>query len=68
MDRGLHVGVVDFDGPRSSLHAPEIECVTQLLLEQKIKDLSHPFGHGYVVAAGLLGIKPLFYTQAHSPK
>lgn len=57
---GYDVVVKDYDGPRSAdpdTHgAPLIEEVTVALLRDKINDTAFPFGHGYVVAAEILGI------------
>jgi hypothetical protein len=48
--------VYDFDGPRKD--NGDVDCVevTLDLLKEKINDPRFPFGHGYVVAALLLGI------------
>lgn len=54
--RGWDVIVSDFDGPRDADGQPLIEEVTVELLRDKINDVAHPYGHGYVVAAKLLGI------------
>ena len=32
------------------------------LLKEKINDETHPFGHGYVVAAEVLGVAPELYS------
>jgi hypothetical protein len=55
--------VSDFDGPRDADGQPLIEEVTVDLLRDKIEDVAHPFGHGYVVAAKLLGIPAAAYCQ-----
>jgi hypothetical protein len=54
--------VYDFDGPRDKDNQPQTLPVTLEMLREKINDKKHPFGHGYVVAAELAGIKPSDYT------
>lgn len=55
--RGEDVVIYDFDGPREALSKyPICKRVTVDLLCEKIHDVATPFGHGYVVAAALLGI------------
>jgi hypothetical protein len=61
--RSWDVIVSDFDGPRDADGQPLIEEVTVDLLRDKIEDVAHPFGHGYVVAAKLLGIPAAAYCQ-----
>lgn len=59
LDAGNDVTVYDFDGPRIT-NGPDkgITCqeLSDDLLQQKILDTSHPFGHCYVVAAELANI------------
>lgn len=56
-EAGLNIIVIDCDGPYSAdTGKPEIREVTLELLKEKIEDERHPFGHGYIVAGGLLGI------------
>ena len=54
LDAGHDVTVYDFDGPRLP-DGPDkgITCLelSNDLIQQKINDTLHPFGHGYVVAA-----------------
>lgn len=59
---GEDVVVYDFDGPRGPER--ELQCVevTLEMLRERIEDTRHPFGHGYVVAAMLLGIQPSEYV------
>lgn len=54
--QGNDVTIFDFDGPRTP--EGEVTCleVTEDLLIEKINDLRHPFGHGYVIASILAGI------------
>ena len=54
---GCDVVIEDFDGPRSADGLPQIARVTTALLHEKLNDATMPFGHGYVVAAALLGIE-----------
>jgi len=61
---GMHVLVEDFDGPRRADGYPEIEEITPALLRAKLHDTAFPFGHGYLVAAEILGIAPYEYTDA----
>ena len=56
VERGEDVVVMDFDGPRTPGGGVSCHEVTLELLKSKINDVTHPFGHGYVVAAGLKGI------------
>lgn len=55
LESGKDVAVYDFDGPRSDAGVPLCLEVTPQLLEDKLNDTRHPFGHGYVVAAALIG-------------
>ncbi len=56
IEEGKCVAIYDFDGPRGADKTPLCEEVTLELLKEKINDATFPFGHGYVVAAILLGI------------
>jgi hypothetical protein len=51
------------DGPILSDGTPTTIEVTLDTLRQKINATDFPFGHGYVVAALLLGISPEEYTM-----
>ena len=55
--------VYDFDGPRKNDKSPSIEKVTLNLLKEKINDPRFPFGHGYIVAASILGYTPSDYIS-----
>lgn len=76
--KGASVIITDFDGPKERSADPDVEytrpCmrVTLDLLREKINDPEFQFGHGYVVAAAMLGISPEEYTdvayQAAMPK
>jgi len=58
---GRDVVVCDFDGPRTKDGLPTCLELTLDILKEKINDPTFPFGHGYVVAASLMGIKPTQY-------
>ena len=58
---GESIVVYDFDGPRDSDNDPICLEVTREMLKQKINDPVHPFGHGYIVAGLLAGIRPKSY-------
>jgi len=59
---GEPVIIRDFDGPREADGSPTLLEVSPAMLTEKINDASFPFGHGYVVAAHILGIAPEEYT------
>ena len=59
---GEDVVVYDFDGPRTREGEVTCEEVTLELLREKIEVVSHPFGHGYIVAGILAGIVPSEYV------
>jgi hypothetical protein len=63
---GNDILIVDYDGPKvphgNYYSRPCLEVTLDLLVE-KINDTRYPFGHGYVVAAALLGIDPDQYTS-----
>lgn len=63
LNAGKHVVIADYDGPRDPNGAPECEEVTVELLHDKLHDTAHPFGHGYLVAAEILGIEPAMYSD-----
>jgi hypothetical protein len=60
---GKSVVVYDFDGPRDSDNNPVCLEITREMLKQKINDPIHPFGHGYIVAGLIRGIRPKSYTD-----
>jgi len=68
VEKGRTILVVDYDGPKTAHDDVDVvwkrPCleVTVDLLREKINDTRYPFGHGYVVAAALLGITPDMYT------
>ena len=59
---GEDVVVMDFDGPRTNTGEVCCEEVSLKLLKEKINDVRFPFGHGFVVAAALMGIPVEEYT------
>ncbi|MEO0236632.1 MAG: hypothetical protein ABIN35_00170 [candidate division WOR-3 bacterium] len=63
INQGHDVVIYDFDGPRSSTSEPLCLELTKELLIDKINDSTHPFGHGYVVGATLMGLVPQDYVQ-----
>lgn len=56
LQAGHNIIVYDFDGPRLENGDVTSELCTLELLRTKINDTRHPFGHGYVVAALVMGI------------
>lgn len=60
---GDPIVLYDFDGPRGPDRQPECREITLELLREKINDVTHPFGHGFVVGAALLGYKPEQYCN-----
>ena len=54
---GQTIVIYDFDGPRSSKGEPLCMEVTKEFLQEKLHDVQHPFGHGYIVAAEIAGIE-----------
>ena len=58
---GKNIVIYDFDGPRSDLGIPILEEVTLNFLINKVNDEKFPFGHGYIIAAALLNLKPNNY-------
>ena len=62
VEQGEDVVVMDFDGPRTPAGGVACALLTLELLRDKIEDVATPFGHGYVVAAGLAGISVADYV------
>ena len=58
---GKNIVVYDFDGPRDKLGNPICLKVDRKMLTKKINDTQYPFGHGYIVAGLLAGIRPKSY-------
>jgi len=58
---GKSVVVYDFDGPRNDDGSNTCLEVNLEMLKNKINDVKFPFGHGYIVAAALMGYKPTDY-------
>lgn len=59
---GKSMVVYDFDGPRDKDNNPICLEVTREMLKKKINDPIHPFGHGYIVAGLIRGIRPKSYV------
>ena len=67
--QGEDIAILDFDGPRlprspGNQSKGSVTCdeVTIPMLKTKIIDESFPFGHGYIVAAGLKGYEVSDYV------
>jgi hypothetical protein len=58
---GKSIVIYDFDGPRLPDGSPTCLELDKNILINKINDPSFPFGHGYIVGATLLDIKPEEY-------
>jgi hypothetical protein len=54
---GKNLAIYDFDGPRMSNGKPTVKEITLDFIRDKINDPTFPFGHGYIVAAAIAGIK-----------
>lgn len=63
LEKGYDITIYDFDGPRKDDGSVDCLQVTKELLKNKINDTKFPFGHGHVVAACILGIKPKKYIK-----
>ena len=63
LSNGTNLVVYDFDGIRNDDGTPTCKKVTLELLKDKMLDTRYPFGHGYVVAAAILGINPEAYIN-----
>jgi len=61
VEEGKDIVLYDFDGPRTEEGGVLCMEVTVDLLREKIEDVRHPFGHGYIVAGWLKGIYPQEY-------
>ena len=57
LESGKGIVIFDFDGPRTAEGNPDCKLFTQELYNEKINDITFPFGHGYIVAAALYGIQ-----------
>ena len=63
LSNGTNLVVYDFDGIRNDDGTPTCKKVTLELLREKMLDTRYPFGHGYIVAAAILGINPEAYIN-----
>ncbi len=61
IELGNDIVVYDFDGIRGKNGDVKCKKVTVDLLKKKIEYAKQPFGHGYIVAGLLAGIKPKEY-------
>ena len=66
VSKGHDVTIYDFDGPRLEDGTPTCLEVNLDLLREKINDTRYPFGHGYTVAAFILGIDSSEFTENKS--
>ena len=64
---GGNIVVRDYDGPRTADGATAASEVTVELLREKLHDTTHPFGHGYIVAAEILGIEDAAFETPTPP-
>jgi len=62
-NQGTNFAVYDFDGPRGTNKEPICCPLTLDLLKQKVTYERDPFGHGYIVAAAIMGYKPDDYIK-----
>lgn len=63
LSNGTNLVVYDFDGIRNDDGTPTCKKITLELLREKMLDTRYPFGHGYIVAAAILGINPEAYIN-----
>ena len=63
VNSGKDIIIYDLDGPKEPDGTPATLEVTLDVLRQKINATDFPFGHGYIVAAMILGIPPKQYTM-----
>ena len=56
LEEGQNITIYDFDGPRNEDKSVTCLELSEELLKEKVKDLSVPFGHCYVVGMALCGI------------
>lgn len=63
VNSGKDIMIYDLDGPKEPDGKPATLEVTLDVLRQKINATDFPFGHGYIVAAMILGIPAEQYTM-----
>jgi hypothetical protein len=56
LDEGESITIFDFDGPRNEDKSVTCVELSEELIKEKVKDLSVPFGHSYVVGMLLSNI------------
>ena len=54
---GENITIYDFDGPREDNGDVMCSEVTKEYLNNKLYDTKYPFGHGYIVASAIIGLK-----------
>lgn len=64
LKNGNDITIFDFDGVRRKDGSPDVKEVSLSLLKEKVEDDAFPFGHGYIVAASLLGLEPKDYIKS----
>jgi hypothetical protein len=62
LQEGCNLAIYDFDGPRTEDGGVSCALLTEDLLIEKLNNPTHPFGHGYIVAATIAGISPDCYV------
>ena len=61
VELGKDIAVYDFDGVRTEDGKPSVQEISLELVQRKINDGKFPFGHGYIIAAALMGVEPSKY-------
>ena len=56
LNEGKNITIYDFDGPRTEDGGVLCLEVDKEMVKEKINDIRHPFGHGYVVACAISDI------------
>jgi hypothetical protein len=56
LEEGEDITIYDFDGPRNEDKSVTCLELSEEMLKEKVKDLSVPFGHCYVVGMALCGM------------
>ena len=56
LEEGQNITIYDFDGPRNEDKSVTCLELSEEILKEKVKDLSVPFGHGYIVGMALNNI------------
>ena len=53
LNEGKNITIYDFDGPRTEDGGVLCLEVDKEMVKEKLNDIRHPFGHGYVVACAI---------------